>query len=569
MKKRFALILAAILCLLIPLVAQAKSVTSKPSTWLGPNVKIVDAKAGPYKTITKALAAITDSSATKPYTIMVMPGRYNEQILAKAYVTIRGVGRDDVVIWYGLDTSPGAQRHDEFVVRLVANSHIENLTLESHHRYYSEASTEDEFCNAAVVSTIYGAAATTAAVDNASVRNCRIWNYYSAMQFGIALNYPSSGAHDDVVIEGNTIEAGEAMLGYCVRRLRFVNNVLAGTCGVPGDLGLIDIKGEASTSNMSYECLIANNVGTIEGTSTGTSAYYFVTMCGYGHQIVGNKITLWGTVGGSYSFQGVSLKGIGVTATAYKETIVEGNEIGFVYRHRSAAGTYVAALDVTTGAQTGKNCWVRATNNLWTLTQMLNRYGGTALGTAIDPAYIYSVKGQADTSYGQVCMIGPDGLAGTETWVKSPGNMAVFPTGYEVQLYSGTPSVILAGADTWAALAAPISCDIPAGYRTLRGFRITNAAPGGTASGTKSIKYSIGTTADADADLHSPTTDDNYAGSSKFFTALGTHGSLYGRLFANTGETLYLNFAGKSSTGSAAQTVNSAIVVYAVFDPTP
>lgn len=51
-----------------------------------------------YTTITSAMNSITDSSATKSYTIFVMPGTYNESIDIKEYVEVRGSGVGKTVL---------------------------------------------------------------------------------------------------------------------------------------------------------------------------------------------------------------------------------------------------------------------------------------------------------------------------------------------------------------------------------------------------------------------------------------------------------------------------------------
>ncbi len=51
-----------------------------------------------YGTIQAALDAILDNSADKPYLIQLAPGRYEEQVFLKPYVSLAGVGRENTVI---------------------------------------------------------------------------------------------------------------------------------------------------------------------------------------------------------------------------------------------------------------------------------------------------------------------------------------------------------------------------------------------------------------------------------------------------------------------------------------
>jgi hypothetical protein len=56
----------------------------------------------PYKTITAALAAITDNSSLNRYELNVAAGTYNEQLTLKSYVSISGASRMSTIITYSL-----------------------------------------------------------------------------------------------------------------------------------------------------------------------------------------------------------------------------------------------------------------------------------------------------------------------------------------------------------------------------------------------------------------------------------------------------------------------------------
>ena len=56
------------------------------------NVKVVAKSGGDFTTISAALAAITDNTATNRYLVYVAPGTYTEQVTMKPYVDIEGAG---------------------------------------------------------------------------------------------------------------------------------------------------------------------------------------------------------------------------------------------------------------------------------------------------------------------------------------------------------------------------------------------------------------------------------------------------------------------------------------------
>ena len=95
----------------------------------------------------------------------------------------------------------------------------------------------------------------------------------------------------------------------------------------------------------------------------------------------------------------------------------------------------------------------------------------------------------------------------------------------------------------------------------LYGYISESAAPTGTASGDKTIQYSIGTAANTDAELTDPTDADVMSATSEL-TLANVHGDesgdhvaaffsmdLHAHFFANATD-LHLNFLGKASNAT-------------------
>lgn len=112
----------------------------------------------------------------------------------------------------------------------------------------------------------------------------------------------------------------------------------------------------------------------------------------------------------------------------------------------------------------------------------------------------------------------------------------------------------------------------------LRSLFIVAGTPGGTAGGDKTVQVSVGTAANADADL-SDATDIDVMVASGDKTAAFVHGDAandhvdayfpvdnYGK-YISSALTLYLNYLGKSSTaGTTNGTVTCQVTVYAFID---
>jgi hypothetical protein len=76
--------------------------------YLGPvgavaNTVSVAASGGQFTTIQAAIDSITDASATKPYSVLVYPGLYAENLVHKQYVSVTAMGASDTII-YGRHT---------------------------------------------------------------------------------------------------------------------------------------------------------------------------------------------------------------------------------------------------------------------------------------------------------------------------------------------------------------------------------------------------------------------------------------------------------------------------------
>lgn len=84
-----------------------------------------------YGTIQAAQNAILDNSATRPYLIQLAPGRYEEQVFLKPYVSLVGVGRENTVI-----AMPAGSSESRTVIVLApadggdGNRVIRDLTVE-------------------------------------------------------------------------------------------------------------------------------------------------------------------------------------------------------------------------------------------------------------------------------------------------------------------------------------------------------------------------------------------------------------------------------------------------------
>lgn len=144
----------------------------------------------------------------------------------------------------------------------------------------------------------------------------------------------------------------------------------------------------------------------------------------------------------------------------------------------------------------------------------------------------------------------------------------------EWKKYAVSASVNVDADDTY--VGAGFTLAIPA-KSVLFGFLVENAAPAGTAGGSKTVEYSIGTVANADGEL-TDATDVDVMIATLELTGSGVHGDeagdhvaayfpmdMHGRYFANATD-LKLNFIGKSSGATAEPgTVTCAITVWAIM----
>ncbi len=67
---------------------------------------IVAKTGGDYTSIQDAIDSITDNSVNKPYTILIYPGVYTEDIVMEDFVSLEGVGDPATVIIYGTNSAP-------------------------------------------------------------------------------------------------------------------------------------------------------------------------------------------------------------------------------------------------------------------------------------------------------------------------------------------------------------------------------------------------------------------------------------------------------------------------------
>lgn len=92
------------------------------------NVKFVGKSGCAYSTVQSAIDAISDASVTNKYIVFVYPGRYNEKIICKEYVSIVGLGLMPVEIYYDLDDG-------EKLITLESYVTLQNLFLRANNSH--------------------------------------------------------------------------------------------------------------------------------------------------------------------------------------------------------------------------------------------------------------------------------------------------------------------------------------------------------------------------------------------------------------------------------------------------
>lgn len=89
-------------------------------------VVVVAKSGGDFDTIASALSNITDNSASSRYLVMIMPGIYDENIIAKEYVDIAGYNRTTSII-----RGFGQENTIYNAILAAPNMSINNLTVET------------------------------------------------------------------------------------------------------------------------------------------------------------------------------------------------------------------------------------------------------------------------------------------------------------------------------------------------------------------------------------------------------------------------------------------------------
>lgn len=140
------------------LLVNGKEVTLKNS-----NVITVGKDGADFNSIQEAIDSITDSSATKPYVVMVYPGVYEETVdipASKSYISLVGVDRNSCQI--KKNQFVGGDNVASGVIRLYA-SHIliKNLTIYNTHDVWGEISP---------------AIITGNTVDDINIENCNLFS---------------------------------------------------------------------------------------------------------------------------------------------------------------------------------------------------------------------------------------------------------------------------------------------------------------------------------------------------------------------------------------------------------
>ncbi len=514
-----------------------------------------------------------------PYTILVMPGIYNEQITMKPMTTLRGLSRDDCIIEWGIGLA-GIDTPNEYVAMMTADSRITNITLASRHYATSGSSsgTEGTFTSPIVYMsyTNNGLGAGwhyhTDKPHRAVLQGCNLVNRLGGALYGVIGVGKDPAGYDgmwDVTIDGNIIEAGEAVNLYSPMRCRMTNNTFRGYT-VCGEGCIADIN--ASTGIAPHENVIANNTGIIEGTCTAWQGE-LVILRGWGNQIVNNSLTLWNTEGTFAGVVGVSLK-LCLASNARRSNVVAGNTMTLVYNtFRHAASDLFSIVD--TSYQAAADCPVYLANNTWNIRQMGTK-AGSAIGTTIPTDHLWSIHGDNVNDIATI-EVGIGGLTGGEYWQYLPYNNIVYPTGrYELLVHNATTLTATPTVnDTYHEAPAAVHLDVPitVAMDRLLGFRIEPQTIGGTDGGTKTVKLSIGSTCTltAGGDLHTPVTDDDIVPQSPDITAASiTAGtSIWGSWYpcAALARGWHLNYAAKSTTHTG--TVTLSVKVYAIFQDPP
>jgi hypothetical protein len=101
-----------------------------PGNSLVSNLKIVDQKGGgDFTSINQAFDSITDDSAINPYTLIIMPGIYNEVVkrYGERHISIVGVNRKDCI----LQSASGLYADSPLMI--AGDVHIANLSVISKH----------------------------------------------------------------------------------------------------------------------------------------------------------------------------------------------------------------------------------------------------------------------------------------------------------------------------------------------------------------------------------------------------------------------------------------------------
>ena len=173
--------------------------TGLPMPIGSPQVLTVAPTGATYTTIAAALAAITDASATKPYTVMVMPGVYNESVTVpstKSYLTIRGSGAGST-IWYPVSGGTYALRIED----AAAFVDIEGITFQQRTDVYPVPSlhlgTDDTITKGVVGET----PATAVTPKNIDIRDCDFYGHYGpqVVGYGHEIHFKSCTAYISAV----------------------------------------------------------------------------------------------------------------------------------------------------------------------------------------------------------------------------------------------------------------------------------------------------------------------------------------------------------------------------------
>ena len=147
-----------------------------------------------YSTIQAAINSITDASPTKPYGVYIYPGKYQETVTLKSYVSLIGGGIDDVIIMGNgtlpVITGPATDNGS-------GQCYITNLTIDGNGQsavvYADSATAKTNFIvNVNVITSQLNPDATAITIGSSQTLHCIQLNTYLLRAFFFNTGYRST-----------------------------------------------------------------------------------------------------------------------------------------------------------------------------------------------------------------------------------------------------------------------------------------------------------------------------------------------------------------------------------------